>query len=213
MTETKHQIAVLTGDLVNSTELPPESIDRAMAALADASERLGALQERSLRFTRHRGDGWQVVLSEPGLYLRAALGFRAAVKTLGQNFDTYIGIADGQVDGELPSNLNSATQDVFVNSGLALETLKASRRLGWRFLHDDFKDKAATLTLADQISQGWTAAQSAAVKQVIFNYESRTMTDVAEALGISRQAATKSLDAAGYNFLQQALYFAEKVDP
>lgn len=213
MKDPQEHISVVTGDLVQSTALPKGAIDRAMASLSDASDKLGALQGQSLRFTRHRGDGWQAVLVKPDLYLRAALAFRANLKALGDAYDTYIAIADGPQETALPGDLNSAQGPAFVKSGDALDAMKLLAGNRGRFAHAGFGQQAATLALADRISQGWTPAQSAAVAQMIFHPAPPTLTSVAEALGISRQAATKSLDAAGYDFIQEAMNHVEKDKP
>ena len=67
----KHQdIAVLTGDLVASTTLGEARIARAFQALADSAALQAAWHGAPLRFTRHRGDGWQVALARPARSVR-----------------------------------------------------------------------------------------------------------------------------------------------
>ena len=118
---TSQRIAVLTGDLVHSTELGPEKIERAFKALEDCAQVQEAWHGAPLHFTRHRGDGWQVVLARPEMALRSALAFRAALRAEGEEFDSYVGISDGNASQPIGPNLNSEISEVFHEAGSALE--------------------------------------------------------------------------------------------
>jgi len=200
-------IAVLTGDLVHSTDLGNAKIARAIAALEECARVQEHWHGAPLHFTRHRGDGWQVVLASPELALRSALGFRAALRANGEEFDSYMGIAAGFVTNPVGPDLNDETGDVFVASGAQLETLKASKH-AHRILLSGAHDAAARL--ADHISQGWTAPQAAAIQLFLAPGAAQSYTEVAKTLGISRQAVAKSTEAAGLHPLRYALKSIEE---
>lgn len=204
MTHTPHPIAVLTGDIVNSTALGPAKLERAFAALEDCAAQQAAWVGDSLHFTRHRGDGWQVVLQNPAYSLRAALAFRAALRAEGEDFDSYIGIAEGPVSAPVGPDLNDETAPVFAASGGAMDNAKTSA-LDIRFFHARDGAKGAAIALADHISRGWTPAQAAAIRPQLDPTTDVTYTEIARILGKSRQAVTKSSEAGGMDAFDYAM--------
>ncbi len=209
MNATNHPIAVLTGDLVDSTRLGESRINGAFEALADCAETQAAWHGAPLHFTRHRGDGWQVVLARPALALRSALAFRAALRARDEAFDSYIAISEGRVSGPVGQNLNEENAEVFVRSGRNLDFLTASD-LSIRMAFAEDGALNAAIILADHLSQGWTGAQAAAILPFLAPGQDLTYTEVARTLGKSRQAVTKSLDAAGHSALVYALNSLER---
>ncbi|MBR9652021.1 MarR family transcriptional regulator [Thalassovita aquimarina] len=208
MTPITLHIAVLTGDLVASTRLPPGQLASAFDALADCAALQADWHRAPLRFTRQRGDGWQVVLARPAFALRSALAFRAALRSGGSEFDSYISIAEGPVAGEIGPDLNAETAEVFVKSGDGLESIKRSGEAG-RMTYQGKGFLNATTVLADHISQHWTPAQAAAILPFLAPGDAPSYTEAARGLGKSRQAVTKALDAAGYPALKIALQSIE----
>lgn len=206
---TQASIAVLTGDLVNSGTLGPEKIARAFRALVACAEHQATRTGAPLRFTRHRGDGWQAVVAHPQTALRSALSFRAALRAEGEEFDSYIAIAEGSAPERLMADLNNHTEDVFIRSGQGLDDLKKTR-LPLRMIHADPGPIAAAVILADHLSQGWTAAQAQAILPMLDPNFTGTQSDIARRLGKSRQAVAKALQAAGWETLGYALATLEK---
>ncbi|MBU2867938.1 hypothetical protein [Pacificibacter marinus] len=192
MTDETRKIAVLTGDIVGSTALGPEKLERAFDALKDCAETQAEWMGESLHFTRHRGDGWQVALAEPKYALRSALMFRAALRSLGAEFDSYIGIAVGPISTDLAPNLNSENAEVFVSSGRALEIAK---RQGTYFLHDSGGMVDALTLSMELMSHGWTKAQSQAAMYSLPPHSDLSFTEISDILEKSRQTVTKALNS------------------
>ncbi|MBU0642869.1 MAG: hypothetical protein KJ731_20325 [Alphaproteobacteria bacterium] len=205
MAQNTRKIAVLTGDLVNSTGLGPTKIERAFAALEDCAATQAGWMGESLHFTRHRGDGWQVALVEPKYALRSALAFRAALRAEGSEFDSYIGIAEGDITGPLEANLNDQTDNVFTKSGQMLEWIKTEAHLELTFGHAATGAKSACAILLGHMSQDWTPAQAAPLIRMLHPTDTPTYTEIAKALGKSRQAVAKALDSAGFRSIYAAL--------
>ena len=202
-------VAVLTGDLVRSTDLKQKDMNRVMSVLSD----FAADNEYWLgqNFTRQSGDGWQMLVPYPEHALRSALAIRARLRSEGKAFETYISIATGNVEEEPPGNLNLTNQAVFVRSGRELQILKErSIDDGIRIAHWDMSFAASTGYLADHISRAWTPPQAQAMLLYLNPHAAdMTYTEAAEELGKSRQAVTKSLDAAGKDAVLKALYTLE----
>ncbi len=208
MSDSPRTIAVITGDLVNSTALGPAGIERAMTALADCAETQADWHGAPLHFTRHRGDGWQVVLARPEMALRSALAFRAALKATDERFDSYMGISVG-VAPLSTEDLNAATSQVFRQSGIALDVLKNTQS-DVRLDVAPAGILAGAAILADTISQEWTGPQARAIQHTLDPTASFSHTELALNLGISRQAFTKSLKAARGQQIHLALAAIEQ---
>jgi hypothetical protein len=203
------QISVLTGDLIASTAMSPSQVDAAFTRLADVARDLRAWHDADLLFSRNRGDGWQVALTNPVYGLRSILAFRAGLKALGPSFDTYIGMATGTADLNGQTDLNTLTGAPFVASGLALENLKAQPGFAPKIAIADDPALAATATLADHLAESWTPKQAETLYPTLIARDRLTYTELAETLGKSRQVVTKALSAAGFEHLSLTLNYLE----
>ncbi|KAB6715803.1 hypothetical protein C8029_12755 [Roseobacter sp. TSBP12] len=213
MTQNTRKIAVLTGDLVNSTGLGPAKIERAFAALEDCAATQAEWMGESLHFTRHRGDGWQVALAEPKYALRSALAFRAALRAQGEEFDSYIGIAEGEVEGEIGPDLNEETAKAFSVSGEKLEHVKSGEALadiklsstGIRMLYDRSTPQDALAIALDGYASEWTQVQAATIQEILSPDYDLNFSKTAIKLGKSRQTVTKTIRASQYVRISLAL--------
>ncbi len=124
--------AVLTGDLVRSSELDPIMLHRRLEFLANGYRDL----EKScpdLSFPRpmdtFRGDSWQLLVSPPSMAFRSTLYLRAKLAEV--KSDTRVGIGIGT----LPENhldYSPAQGEAYTLSGHALDRLqKTSRYMDW----------------------------------------------------------------------------------
>ncbi|QQA41188.1 hypothetical protein [Pelagovum pacificum] len=195
--------AVLTGDLVASRTAGNDRVDAAIDALSAAAIAFGDDHHTALRFTRHRGDGWQVHLSDPSLILIAGLWFLARLRAADLGVDTRISIGTGPVDSTGTLDLSDANGPAFHRSGDGLDQMPRRRRL---VMAGDgigpWQDAVADL--ADGLSVGWTAAQAEAVSHAL-SPRGTTHEAIAARLGITRQAVQSRLAAAGMAHLQGAL--------
>lgn len=205
MTGKLKNIAVLTGDIIGSTQMSPEDLERAFDALSASAEVQAEWHGESLHFTRQRGDGWQVRLARPELALRSALAFRAALRCEGKEFSTFMAVAEGEASTTNPDrNLNYLTKMPFVQSGRMLDNLKNNPTTR-EIAHTAQDAKGASFILADHISQNWTPAQAAAILPMLALGKPPSHSEVARGLGKSRQAVTKALEGAGLEAILMAL--------
>ncbi len=194
---------------MNSGNLGASKIARAFRALQSCAETQRAWMGADLHFSRHRGDGWQVVLARPEMALRSALAFRAALRAEGEEFDSYISVAEGPAPDSIAPDLNTQTEEVFASSGQGLDDLKKTR-LPVRMGHSSFGPIDAATILADRLSQGWTRVQAAAILPTLAPDHDGTITEIARRLGKSRQAVSKSLAAAAQETVILALETLER---
>lgn len=183
--------AVITGDLVASTSLPDDRLDRAMAALQTAAGAWG-----DLHFTRFRGDGWQVLIHPPGRALRIALSLTAALAAADTGLATRLAIGFGPVARVGPGDLSAATGPAFHRSGRALDALPRGQH--WAIapapgLPDWI---AAAVPLAEWHAARWTRGQAAVVTEFL-HPDDLTQGEWATRMGLSRQAWAARLAGSG----------------
>jgi hypothetical protein len=209
--------AVLTGDLVASSEATPERIDRAMDVLAAAatdiaSWRIGeAGVVDATHFTRHRGDGWQILVSAAPLGLRAALMMFARLAADPGLPATRIAVGLGPVDHVPGPDLSNAHGAAFALSGRALAQMKRGERV--RLAGEGITPcLAAFIGLLDDRITDWTAEQAEAVAHVIAP-EAPTQGAIATTLGISPQALSARLAGARWPRIRALLRAWERPGP
>jgi hypothetical protein len=136
MVEDQRLYAVLTGDVVKSSEASTRSrrvLLGAMQAAFDSVERLFAPLES--RFTIFRGDSFQGVLADPLQGLHAALLLRASLRAgvhgarPGESLDAYIAVGIGTNFFMPKGEETLGDGDAFRRSGRMLDSMKHERRL------------------------------------------------------------------------------------
>lgn len=196
-------LTVLTGDIVNSTQLEPVHLDDLMDVIRQCARDISDWRAAApaIAYARRGGDAWQIAYeSAPGQALRAALYIQSGVRASGEGLATRIAVASGPGDLDPAIDLNSAHGPVYRSSGRALETLAS----GTLLTHAGDASQDAAFILADHISNGWTQAQARAV-QAMLPPHAGPRREAAKALGISRQAVDQALHAAGFPALIRAM--------
>mgnify|MGYP000026407939 CR=1 FL=1 len=198
------QAIVITGDIVDSTRLSPDRMEGVVAALQAGAALLSEWVEQDTRFTRHRGDGWQICLPPVIAPLRAALTMRAALRQADRQAQSRMALALGPVTLPATQDLNLAGGAGFVESGRLLDRMPKGALIA------DARGGAegAVAELAHHISDRWTPAQARAVLPMLAP-DRPTQEQVAEDSGITRQAVRQALVAAGFPALSTALDLLE----
>ena len=197
-------LSILTGDIVDSSDLSAAELDRTMGALDAAAAEIAGWGVGTLGFARRGGDGWQLALAPAPLALRAALYCQAVVRRLDERRETRIAVAEGA--GQLPAdgNPNAGSGPAFVDSGRLLEAMDRHAR----FAHADGGPMAAAFRLAGRIAEGWTQAQARALCEAL-PPETGPRAEAAQRLGISREAVNQALWSASFRALEDALQHME----
>ncbi len=211
MTVDSSMIAALTGDLVNSRKAEPAAMDHAIRILSDTARDLSTMTGSDTRFTRFRGDGWQLVLGRAGWVLRACLLIVADLRASGIGIDTRISAGLGRYDSLGTTNLSDASGPAFFVSGHHLDTAPRRRRLvvaGGR-TRDQVWQSAIFDLIEHQVSS-WTPPQAKAVAMALRDGRT-TQADIAEGLGVTRQAVQIRLAGAGYAAIENPLRAFEEL--
>ena len=89
--------AVFTGDLIGSRQTPAGAVNGAIETLKITAQDLGNMYGFDPRFTRNRGDGWQILLPDPRRCLTTYLALNARLKAAEPKLDTRIAIGIDQI--------------------------------------------------------------------------------------------------------------------
>ncbi len=195
--------AVITGDVVGSSKLPPEKRNQLQPVMIKSFQAVTRVLPDAVQapFETYRGDGFQGVLSKPETAMRAVIVLRASLRHLfevshkSHALDARIAVGIGHVD-YLPEN-RSADGDgkAFRISGPLLDGMKGNQRLLFRTPWQEVNDELDVLcALLDVIIDHWTAAQAHAIVGWI---RGLTQEKIAMELGISQPAARYRLKSAG----------------
>ncbi|MCP5377160.1 MAG: hypothetical protein H6904_08800 [Rhodobacteraceae bacterium] len=208
--------AVLTGDLVDSTRSDRARIEHTMELLSQGLP-AGIRWEgwvNHLRFTRFRGDGWQILVESPEDALRWSIVALAALKADEKALETRIAIGIGTVGYVGDDNLNDASGPAFSASGRALDAMHKYERLflmgsetSSRATDKDClvsgAEKAAVILIDERLSR-WTPEQAEAIAHFL-HPTSPSATEIAQRLAITPQAVSYRLKGAGAKPLREAI--------
>ena len=196
--------AILTGDLIGSTDVATEAVDTAMTALSQASATVARWAGADTRFTRFRGDGWQVYLADPALVLRATLLLLASLRAKGGGLATRLSVAVGAVDRLGDNGLAQAAGPAFTLSGRNLDKMASLRTFTYAEPDGDRHWPTAVMDLAAWQARQWTREQAEAATLAL---DLPRLTDqrLAEHLGITRQAFQSRLKGTGLLAMSGAL--------
>lgn len=195
---------VLTGDLIKSRRTDTETVVAAFSILQKAATDFGKVWHLDLRFTRYRGDGWQIVLTDPQFTLDAILYFIATLRAGQPGVDTRISVGIGPVETLGTRDLSDATGPAFFISGDQLDQMSRKRLVAIAG-HGIGPCQIAIVDLAECIATGWTAAQAQAV-DLSLQGDMPPHEDIAAQLGITRQAVQSRLSGAGFGYFETAIY-------
>lgn len=195
-------LAVLTGDLVGSTEAGAAAVEAAFACISAAAEEIRRWGPRvPPRLTRFRGDGWQMLAHAP-LGLRAALHVLARLRATGAPA-SRIAIGIGPATVGAGADLAAARGQAFEASGRALDTMPRHRILavagdGLTGLHPVVVDLVAAH------ARRWSPPQAEAAA-LYLHPDNPTLGEIAAHLGITPQAVNYRLSGGAVQTIRAAL--------
>lgn len=197
-------VAVVTGDLVGSRNSEPKTVEAAMELLKAAAMDIDEwFDHHETRFTRFRGDGWQIHVAEYTHALRATIYIFARLRAAGLAIATRAAIGIGTADSLGTENLADARGTAFEASGRALDNLGRIHRLAIAGEHVTAFHRII-VRLIDELIGRWTKEQAEAVALYI-HPDNPTLVEIAARIGITPQAVSYRLNGAGATVLRRAL--------
>jgi hypothetical protein len=202
-TESKAPIAVISGDLVDSTALNRDEYERVLAQIktiqAHISQAHCANQHSIIR-----GDEFQSVIHDVANALHYVVMYRVAIKALGKPFDCRISFAIAE-QADLREAVSESMGQAFVLSGRGLKAMK-NQRLAFFCANTDLEDRFALLIhyLDRQLSDA-TSRQCEMMLPLLQRDQSLAYGELAAALGVANATVSKSLKAAGWELIEALL--------
>ena len=201
--------AVLTGDVVASSKQPPSALQEIMQRLRKGAEQFSKTFPDSVygRLDVYSGDGFQLLMSDLGRSLRAALFLRATVRSYSKaKVDTRIAVAWGRINESTlnPDRISESTGAAFTESGRALKGLKSRYRLVWQpgqHLTDVGFLKSA-VSLLDELAGHWTARQAEIIALALLELSQE---DIALAIGIRQPTVNRTLRRGSWRGIEDFL--------
>ncbi len=206
------QAAVFTGDLIGSTLVAPDVADTAFHALAGAAGTISRWSGTDTRFTRFRGDGWQLYLANPALVLRAALLLLGRLRGTGGGLATRLSIAVAPVDRLGGTGLAEAAGPAFTLSGRNLDQMPFFLTFIYAEPDKTHHWQAAVMDLAVWQARQWTREQAQAAALAL-ELSRPSDANLAKQLGITRQALQSRLKGTGLMAMSHALMAFEIETP
>jgi hypothetical protein len=216
--DTQSPIAVLTGDIIGFSAYTESTRKEILASLHQAAALISELYPQHIpcEIGLYRGDGWQLVISEPSLALRIALLIRCFLKTRinKKNMDTRVAIAIGEADYLPEESLQTGDGEAFRASGYLLESLPRQTHLGCRWPAADSAALEevldAMLQLLDTLVNQWTVKQALAVYGALQGWRQMDIARSWQPEAISQQAVAQHLDSANWSVVAHALSVFER---
>ncbi|MGI2171479.1 hypothetical protein ACROAE_15030 [Shewanella sp. MF05960] len=201
MESTYKPIAVIVGDVVDSTKLTSAQFEQLL-------ERIKIIQtwisegHSANAHSIERGDEFQSVVHDIENALRYTIIYRIGIKALGKAFDSRISFAIA-ANADLRESVSESMGPAFVLSGRGLNGLKNERLL--------FSSDRITLTeyfdllfkyLDKQLSE-LTSRQCEVMLPMLRTNQELSISELAEQLDVATATASKSLKASGWPLINE----------
>lgn len=203
-------VAVLSGDIIRSTELEHSVYEDLLYTLHSQLTFIRSFNPNN-KFEIARGDSFQVLIQDVENAATYALLLRTGLKSKNSNYDCRISIAIGN-NVSVRHTIASSTGDAFTMSGRALDNM-TSDTLRIATLLKPFNEYFGLLTkyLDHQISE-MTERQCAITYTILKNKQSLTQKEIAELLGVNRVSVNRSINSGNINFVTEyTQLFSQKV--
>jgi len=203
-------IAVLTGDIVRSTDLSDAMYEDLLYTLHNQLT-LICNYHSSNRFEVTRGDSFQVILHNSENAAKYALLIRTSLKSRNKSFDCRISIGVGH-NAAIRHSIGNSTGDAFTLSGRALDIM-SSDTLKVSTLNNNFNEHFALLTkYVDQQISEMTQRQCAIMYIVLKKVGALTQGEIAEMLGANRVSINRSMKSANLALIDEyTILFSKKI--
>lgn len=207
--------AVISGDIIGSSKLPPSERADLLNTMKHLSNELRNFLGQSvpLDVDIYAGDAWQLLVAEPRDALRAAIFFRAGIiaKTK-KKVDTRLVVAMGKVDFVPNERVSEGDGEAFRLSGRTLKETTGKQHL--RFVAAAMADSIhwdATFGLIDAVMKRWSPKQAQAVCGALQGW---SHADIAAQASppIVRSVVTRSLAEANWHAIARVIeiFFSER---
>lgn len=205
----EHLVAVITGDIVNSSSLNLDQRKRLQVSFGELSQTLMKSSPNiPYSIENFRGDSWQLILSSPITCMRTSVMIRSFFRALFSNpqVDSRIAIGIGRINFIPEGNFTAGDGPAFTISGHALDTLK-NRAMVIKFerINPFVNLLDGYLLLLDQLISSWSSGQSQSVFWSLQGYKQKEIAKLWIPKPISQAAVSKHLFAAHWDACEKSI--------
>ncbi|MBD3335805.1 MAG: hypothetical protein GF355_09840 [Candidatus Eisenbacteria bacterium] len=206
--------AIVTGDVVGSSELAAAQRRKLNAVMAGVSKELKRAFKDAVPLPAavFRGDSWQLLVEHPAQALRVALYYRASLRAATPaGIDTRLVIAVGRIDFIPGTRVAEGDGPAYRLSGRALQAMVRRERM--RFVypsHPAERPLALIVHLLDGLVMRWSDKQSLAVSGALRGWNQEKIASKSWSDPISQQAVAQHLDRAGWSYVAAGLEYFEE---
>ncbi|MFN0257663.1 transcriptional regulator [Pedobacter ureilyticus] len=188
-------IAVITGDIVNSRELP-------LLWMETLKEALSAMPQKNTKWEIFRGDSFQIELPSQQAFLTSVY-IKACMRTI-KGADVRLSIGLGEKVNLLTSKVTEANGEAYINSGESFDGLKSSKvNLAIKSPSTEFdEDMNLYFKLALIAMDSWSPIASEVVKQTIEN-QNENQDKIAKISGRSQSSISEALKRAHFSEIME----------
>ncbi|OCH03166.1 hypothetical protein [Aliivibrio fischeri] len=194
-------IAVISGDIVNSTKLTSEQFEQLLNRIKEIQKWITEGNSSNVH-SIERGDEFQSVVHDIESALRYTIIYRLGIKALGNEFDSRISFAIAS-NADLRESVSESMGEAFVLSGRGLKTLKNARLL----FNSDSSELAEYFDLLfkylDRQLTELTSRQCEVILPMLQTNEGLLVGELAERLNVATSTISKSLKASGWPLISE----------
>ena len=203
--------AVLTGDVIKSRFLSKGEMTSVRSSLFNAADRMKEWKRGLIRgkLEFFRGDGWQLLISEPALAMRAGILLRASLLADGKA-DSRVSIGIGKVEQISSSRVSLSTGEAFLLSGHGLDdmTMYSNMTIEVSEAAGPLRDWLPVIGhLCDSLIFNWTRRQAEIVCEAV-QPDEPSHHEVAQRLKppVSKQTVTKALKSVNCHVIRKIIH-------
>lgn len=208
-TQSPTSIAVITGDIVDSTKLSREEFDMIMYGLQSALATIKSGNDQN-DFYNKRGDAFQVIIHDYHNALRYALYLRTYLKSIKKHFDCRLSIAIAS-EPNLRFHVESSMGEAFTLSGRGIESMNDERLL----IQTDQGANIANRSLAlivkfiDKQITGLTTRQCEVLVPLLASQAKIQQKELAKMLNITEGTISSSLKRSEWGLISESIELFE----
>lgn len=201
MAITQNTIAVISGDVINSTKLTSAQFEQLLTRIKAIQQWISNANSANAH-SIERGDEFQTVVHDIKNALKYTLVYRIGIKALGNHYDSRISFAIAPY-ADLRESVSESMGEAFVLSGRGLKALKNDRL----FFTCDNLELADHFNLLfkylDRQLSELTSRQCEVMLPLLQSNSGMTVSELAKHLDIATATASKSLKASGWPLINE----------
>jgi hypothetical protein len=207
-TDPKKTYAVISGDIIRSSRLDPAARQELPRILKQAAAALREFLGEAipLDIDIYAGDSWQLLLTDPGSALRAAVFLRAHLLDRAEGLDTRVAVAIGGVDFVPGERVSEGDGEAFRISGRLLQENAPGRRM--RFASNQSTDGGlwdVAFDLIDALTtKTWTPRRARAVSGALRGWVHTRIADLWTP-SVRQPTVAKGLEEASWPVIQRTI--------